>query len=362
MSGKELLAGRVMLHVGDCLDVMARLPENSIDACVTDGPYFLPEMAARFGSATSARVKHGDDGAFARKADGFRGKPAIVSDICNRVETWAAVHRVLKPGAFLLAFNATKAYHRMACAAEDAGFEVRDTFQWLYGTGQPHGKPLGKFVDRAILGDACDDDEYARGPITHSAAFYEDRDICVKPACELIMVARKPLIGTISQNLLAYGTGSLDVANCRVSHATGTSYPANVFHDGSPEVMAGFPLDGSGHSVGRFFWHSKANDADRAGSSHPTVKPPGLMQELVRLVSAPGQTILDPFAGSGSTGEAAFREGRNAVLIEIDDEFAGDIERRMALAMSGPDERRRESIKAKEGDKPFEAGSLFAGL
>lgn len=359
---KELLGGRVILHAGDCLDVMARLPENSIDACVTDGPYFLPEIAARMGRAGSAAIQQGTDGAYARKAAGFMNKPAIVSDVCNRVATWEAVFRVLKPGAFLLAFNATKAYHRMACAVEDAGFEVRDCLSWLYGTGQPHGKPLDKFVDRKVLGAWCDDDELARGPVSHSAAFFADRDIALKPAQELILMARKPLEGTIGDNLVMNGCGSLDVTACRVEHATGTSWPANVMHDGSPEVMARFPIDASGHSAARFFWHPKADDHDRAGSDHATVKPVTLMQGLVRLVTSTGQTILDPFAGTGTTGEAAWREGRNAVLIEIDEQFQNDIVRRMSLALAGPDERRRESVKAKVGDKPFEAGSLFAGI
>jgi site-specific DNA-methyltransferase (adenine-specific) len=357
---ESFCGGRVTLHRGGMLDVLAGMAENSIDAGVTDPPYFLPEMEKRFGAPTAARAK-GE--MFSRGAKGAaHGKGAVFGDIANRVETWAAVYRVLKPGAHLFAFNYPKAFAHMQIAAEAAGFETRDVYSWLYGTGFPHGKPLGKFIDRAILGDVCDADELARGPVTHMAAFYAERDITVKPAAELILVARKPIEGTIGENLIRYGAGSLDVTGCRVQHATGSSFPANVLHDGSPEVMGMFPRDASGEPVARFFWHPKADEQDRAGSGHPTVKPLALMRYLVRLASKPGDIVLDPFAGSGTTGEAAFIEGRRAALIEIDPQFQDDIANRMRTAFAGPDERRRTLIKAKGTDTPFEAGSLFAGL
>lgn len=359
MTATDLLGGRVILHAGDCLDVMAALPENSVDACVTDGPYFLPSISNRFGSETAA-VAQGR--IFQGSQAGFIGKPSITSDICTKPELWAAVLRILKPGGHLLSFAATKGFGRMQVAAEDAGFETRDMLVWLYGTGFPKGKPLGKFMDRHYLGDHLDDDELARGPVSHSAAFYDERDIVLKPAIEPILLARKPLIGTISDNLAAFGTGSLDVTGCRVEHGTGSSYPSNVLLDGSGEVIAAFPRDADGRSAARFFYSAKADAFDRAGSNHPTVKPVSLMQYLVRLVTAPGQIVIDPFAGTGTTGEAAWREGRRALLIEIDADFQTDIVRRHALAVAGPEERRRESIKAKVGEKPFEAGSLFASL
>lgn len=169
-------------------------------------------------------------------------------------------------------------------------------------------------------------------------------------------------------------------------------WPANIVHDGSEEVLAAFPGDltsgkpagikagnnnnvfgqfaggipvtgfGDSGSAARFFYTAKADEDDRLGSKHPTVKPLNLMQWLCRLVTPPGGTVLDPFAGTGTTGEAAFREGFNAVLIEREPEYQADIRRRMALVMSGPEERKRESIKAKVGDLPFEAGSLFAPI
>jgi DNA modification methylase len=357
---KKLLGGRIALHSGDCLEIMDRLPASSVHAAVTDGPYHLPEMAKRFGSASSARSKgriHGE-GAMG----GFHGKAAIVGDILNRVETWQRVFRVLKPGGHLAAFNAVVPYAHMQVAAEAAGFETRTVLMWLYGTGLPRGKPLGKFVDRKLLGAWCDDDELARGPVSHSAAFYDECDIVLKPAVEMIMLARKPIEGSIGDNLIKHGTGALNINACRVQHETGSSYPANLLHDGSGAVTDAFPTDHTGKCVARFFWSPKASEADRAGSGHPTIKPLALMQWLVRLVSQPGQTVIDPFAGSGTTGEAAWREGRRAVLIEIDPQFQRDIVRRMAMANAGPEERKQKIIKATAGDRPFEAGSLFASI
>ena len=177
-------------------------------------------------------------------------------------------------------------------------------------------------------------------------------------------------------------------------------WPANVVHDGSDEVVGAFPnthgagaarkgssdpkkekykseacygeftkdtgrmhrFGDNGGSAARFFYSAKADADDRIGSKHPTVKPVDLMQWICRLVTPNGGTLLDPFSGTGTTGEAAFREGFKAVLIEREVEYQADIRRRMALCMSGPDERKREAIKAKVGNMPFEVGSLFAGL
>jgi site-specific DNA-methyltransferase (adenine-specific) len=172
-------------------------------------------------------------------------------------------------------------------------------------------------------------------------------------------------------------------------------WPANIVHDGSAEVVAAFPdVHGAGAarngssepresnhknvtswsmqsstgdmfrigdsgSAARFFYTSKADSDDRLGSKHPTVKPLDLMQWLVRLVTPPRGTCLDCFAGTGTLGEAAWREGMAAVLIEAEAEYQADIRRRMALALAGPDERQRESIKAK--NLPYDPGPLFGG-
>jgi hypothetical protein len=235
----------------------------------------------------------------------------------------------------------------------------------------------------------------------------------LKPAMELIAVARRPLIGTLAENVLAHGTGGLNVDGCRVSTSdtlsigsgrinlaggrggvtggeqhTAGRWPANLVHDGSEEVVAAFPAEAggapgtrnnAGHksvakghetpnqtsgfgdsgSAARFFYAAKADSDDRLGSKHPTIKPVDLMQWLVRLITPPGGTVLDPFSGTGTTGEAAIREGMCAVLIEREPEYLADIARRMNLALGGPDERRHATLKAK--GMVLDAGPLFAG-
>ena len=210
-----------------------------------------------------------------------------------------------------------------------------------------------------------------------------------------IVLARKPLSEkTVAANVLRWGTGALNIDATRIqsgdlpSACKGTGWaaqdkknaeqgyrpasyyaeqdgveyspnslgrwPANLAHDGSEEVLSGFPND-----AGRFFYSAKASKADRAGSKHPTVKPVKLMQWLVRMITPPGGTVLDPFAGSGTTGHAALLEGFNAVLIEREAEYRADITRRIELALSG-DVEKKSAITKKEntsdlplfGDKP----------
>lgn len=193
---------------------------------------------------------------------------------------------------------------------------------------------------------------------------------------------------TVAENVLAHGVGGLNIDACLIGAETRTRtrstgqlvssnmsmaggnyarqpsgevagrWPANVLHDGSDEVLAGFPGDAEG-SAARFFFSAKADGHDRAGSKHPTIKPVDLMAYFIRLLVPKGATIIDPFAGSGTTGEAAFREGVNAILIEREAEYCDDIRRRRAFCLSGPDERKREASKARHGTP--DAGPLFGG-
>jgi site-specific DNA-methyltransferase (adenine-specific) len=255
-------------------------------------------------------------------------------------------------------------------------------------------------------------------PATPEAAAWEGWGTALKPAREPICLARKPLIGTVAANVLAHGTGALNIDGCRIhaDDAQGGKYtvkrrkpgatlnksggnwrpeegvefhgemkpgrwPANLIHDGSAEVVALFPQSdgqagtvrgtepsaptkdiygrfggrvrsearGDTGSAARFFnafppegeplrYCPKAAKADRAGSRHPTVKPIALMRWLCRLVTPPGGTILDPFAGSGTTGVAALAEGFAPILIERDANYAADLRRRFDLAANDADE------------------------
>ena len=427
---ETFINGRIILHCGDCIEVLATLLADSIDSVVCDPPYHLQSIHKRFAKVGRDDKTWTSSGPHQRTAAGFMNKKWDGGDVSSRPETWAAAFRVMKPGAFLVAFGGTRTYHRMACAIEDAGFEVRDTIAWLYGSGFPKSHDVSKGIDRQagavrkVIGRSNRDigpsqiqnKPFARGisletqglltaPATAEAAQWEGWGTALKPAFEPLILARKPLGPgmTVAGNVLAYGTGGINIAACRVqsdaSHDsrvpninTQGRWPANLVHDGSDEVLKGFPENTGAQgivrgneasnptsnvygayrrqpskvprdepgSAARFFYIAKADVDDRLGSKHPTVKPLDLMQWLVRLVTPPGGTVLDCFAGTGTTGEAAFREGFNAVLIERESEYQADIRRRMSLMLSGPDERRREVIKA--SGKVQDAGPLFANL
>ena len=353
------------IEQGDCLAVLPRLASEGvlIDSVVTDPPYHLTSIVKRFGKNGSAPAQFGTDGAFARASRGFMGKTWDGGDVAFRPETWAAVMSVMKPGAHLLAFGGTRTYARMAVAIEDAGFEIRDCIAWIYGSGFPKSHNQGDGWGTAL-----------------------------KPAMELICVARKPLSEkTVAANVLQHGTGAINVDGCRIegepvtinrpeawsgfgqekrpryeqSQNTAGRWPANVTHDGSEEVLSGFPESGpppgnthppfqhkggvfgggligteniikDSGSTARFFYTAKASASEREGSKHPTVKPLDLMRWLVRLVTPPKGVVLDPFAGSGTTGVAAVCEGMDAILIERETEYIADIERRVKAAIGEP--------------------------
>jgi DNA modification methylase len=411
---KSFHDGKITLYAGDCLDVLKAMPENSIDAVVTDPPYHLTSIVKRFsknGYSKSNLEQPSDKnldgimaGSFRRLAKGFMGKQWDGGDIAFRLELWAEVLRVLKPGGHMVAFSGTRTYHRMVCAIEDAGFEVRDQLAWVFGSGFPKshnvaigidkasgaleprgkgfntaGQNVGLNQNRELPSDHPDYAGYS--PATDAARQWQGWGTALKPAFEPICLCRKPLSeGTIAANVLRWGTGALNIDGCRIegsprnpgfvnpaedgrpmmatSNAKLVGYespagrwPANLCHDGSPEVLAGFP---NGES--RFFYTSKADADDRLRSAHPTVKPVDLMQWLVKLVCPKGATVLDPFAGTGTTGAASFIEGCKAILIEREAEYLADIERRMGMLLSGPDERARKLAQA----EPYETLPLFA--
>lgn len=212
------------LYNGDCLEVLATLPENSVDTCITDPPYHLTSIVKRFGSETAAPAQYGTDGAFARASKGFMGKTWDGGNVAADPATWAAVYRVLKPGAILLAFGGTRTYHRMVCAIEDAGFEIRDTIAWVYGSGFPKSYDISKGIDkqagaeREVVGVREDFNKRARkngvpsseyimaggwksttetvgiltSPSTPEAQLWHGWGTALKPAWEIICVASKP--------------------------------------------------------------------------------------------------------------------------------------------------------------------------
>ena len=209
---RSFLDGRVTLYAGDCLAVLDTLSENSIDSCVTDPPYHLASIVKRFGKEGSAAAQHGTDGLYARASRGFMGKEWDGGDIAFDPVTWAEVLRVLKPGAHLVAFAAAKNAHRMICAIEDAGFEIRDCLQWLYGSGFPKSHNLK--------------DEWAGW------------GTALKPAFEPICLARKPLSeASVAANVLRWGTGALNIDGCRVETDENRARMNNARTDGTSYIV-----------------------------------------------------------------------------------------------------------------------------
>jgi site-specific DNA-methyltransferase (adenine-specific) len=425
------LENAVVYH-GSNLDVLPTLPDNSVDAIVTDPPYEL----------------------------GFMGKSWDSSGIAYSVELWAECLRVLKPGGHLLAFGGSRTWHRIAVAIEDAGFDVRDSIAWLYGSGFPKSLDVSKAIDKttgaerevtgsykatgtarsskhigakthAALGDYLADVEtiYQTAPATEEAKKWQGWGTALKPAFEPVVVARKPLVGTVAANVLLWGVGGLNIDGSRIgttvetwpssrnysakemsrpgstnaddaeTQSTGPApagrWPANIILD---EHTAGLLDEQSGLSkssdhlrvsqasksnsmntvlgahegygisdfggASRFFYVAKASKKDRnegledlpdalltgrdegqdamqnayktrskvTKNIHPTVKPTALMEYLVKLVTPPGGTVLDPFTGSGSTGKAALLNGFKFIGIELTADYLPIIEGRLKHA------------------------------
>ena len=415
-----------MLLKGDCRQQLATLPDNSVHSIITDPPYEL----------------------------GFMGKSWDSTGIAYNPEVWQQCLRVLKPGGHLLAFGGSRTYHRLASAIEDAGFEIRDQIMWVYGSGFPKSLDVSKAIDKqagaaretigegryssrrpqdSTVGRVCYSDgvsdygsSLVTAPATDAAKQWDGWGTALKPAHEPIVLARKPLDGTVANNVLTHGVGALNIDGCRIGTSGGTSatgidlthrvrdakqgfrrnteitqldagrWPANFIHDGSDEVLELFPetaagarpakankptgehyeggwgpiSDGQrvtfqGDSAARFFYCAKASRTERntglehlqpqrhsdrpsddlpGGDNprnrtntpqtnfHPTVKPLALIHYLIKLITPPGGTILDPFLGSGTTAVAATHLGHPWIGCELTPDYWPIIEARIAHA------------------------------
>ena len=390
----------MMIINDDSLEYVKTLEENSVESIVTDPPYELKFMGNKWDS----------------------------TGISFKKETWETFIRVLKPGGFLLAFGCPKNMHRIVCAIEDAGFIIRDSIYYMYGTGMAKGQNIGKAIESKLTnGSANTKDfkkldgikattsigynnthanndrpnnynglEYNKEVFFHTkeGEYYSDFHTQLKPSCEVICVAQKPLSEkTFAENVLKWGTGAFNIGACRISHnepikTTNRSkrsdnevfnddncgfdnsknniasanpkgrFPTNIILDeeagklldeqsgiskstggqsnsvfrtnstiyrtGKDNIVKKDPGYGDVGGASRFFYCAKASKKEKnlgcenlpKGNTHVTVKPLSLMRYLVKLVTPPNGTVLDPFMGSGTTGIACELEGFKFIGVE----------------------------------------------
>jgi site-specific DNA-methyltransferase (adenine-specific) len=345
---------------GDNRDTLKTIPDNSIDAIITDPPYGIDFLGKSWDANTGA------------------------------LDTYRECLRVLKPGGHILAFSAARTYHHLAVTLEQAGFEIRDQIMWIYSSGFPKSQDVGKSIDRAAgkkdpnygtdkasvvtTAEHRTESTYVRCKICNkglngNTAKDCDKDPCglkynyqteegktwsgwgtaLKPAHEPIALARKPMKQTVAKNVQTWGTGAINIDATRISYDGPTDKP--VPHGGkarqhkdnpgwmsttghkiieNPEIneIGRFPSNviGSIPDYQKYFYCPKVSRKERhmgfpednTGNNHPTVKPIELMKYLIKLITPAGGTVLDPFNGSGSTGCAAVELGHPYIGCELD--------------------------------------------
>lgn len=374
-----------MILNGDSLQRLKEFPDNYFHSVVTDPPYGLSFMGKKWDYNVPS------------------------------VALWKEVLRVLKPGGHLLSFGGTRTYHRMVLNIEDAGFEIRDQIQWIYGSGFPKSHDISKAIDREagakrevieerlkngnMKGKGYKSEQAGQksvcnitAPTTAAAKQWQGWGSALKPANEPIVMARKPIEGTLAQNTLKHGCGGINVDAGRIGFSStedsdkvlgptlttqkGAKHTAGAMTGGIHRIDAGNPqgrfpaniiFDEEAAAVlgepSRFFYVAKASKRERnagldgelkqkqgarpksadasgkfpdhdhrvsGGNNHPTVKPIKLMEYLIKLVTPPAGIVLDPFCGSGSTGVAAKNLGLGFVGIEREKEYCEIAEKRLA--------------------------------
>lgn len=413
-----------MIIHGDSIERMRLLPENLVDAIVTDPPYGIGFMGKEWDNFKPSAIEEGMEkdkrpktGIASTRTSNIAGTYDTSISGSKKFQKWCEdwsreAFRVLKPGAFMLVSCSTRMYHRMTCGIEDAGFQIRDTIMWIYGSGFPKSLNIGKQIDkiqgndREVIGEkvrgdvekakqngttfaAADANKnnkdifgYGKEILTKGNSEWEGWGTALKPACEPIVVARKPLSEkSVASNCLKWGTGGINIEACRIpagendrqdygrdkdipykteSNSLGnfkknTSYkrpeagrfPANIIFDEEAGEILGEPS--------RFFYCAKASKKERnygcenlptqrkshmqttngtgtrsmkdgfpdtyVQNNHPTVKPINLMEYLVKLVSKEGATVLDPFLGSGTTAIACIKLKRKWIGIEREEDY-----------------------------------------
>ncbi len=380
-----------MILSGDSINKLRTLDAESVSALVTDPPYGMGNTSPARVAECLASWSTGET--WTPTGKGFMGKSW--DSWVPPPELWREVFRVMKSGAHGLVFASSRTQDLMSISLRLAGFEVRDTIQWLYGSGFPKSHNVSKAIDKNLgyesqiisthknRGQKTDlstmsdyKGEYnITAPSSEPAKRYEGWGTALKPAYEPIILIRKPLSGTVAQNVLEHGTGGLNINGCRVPLKEGENTSVTPNENKVTEDLRGFRNKSSkigsmnrdcdkgrwpanvilDHEAGqllgeaqRFFYCPKAGKREReAGLSgpdnirkniHPTVKPLDLMRYLVRLITPPQGTVLDPFAGSGTTLCAAALEGFPYIGIEREAEYIEIIKARVKHWTPEPDE------------------------
>ena len=305
-----------MIKVGNCIDLMSEMSDCSVDSVVTDPPYEL----------------------------GFMGKSWDATGIAYNIDVWQQCLRILKPGGHLLAFGGSRTYHRLACAIEDSGFEIRDQIMWVYGSGFPKSLNIGKAIDKAagaerevvgytdphdprtamarsIYGGEIQEGAGLGNPITAPATAqakqWEGWGTALKPAHEPIVVARKPLENNVTDK-----TNCLMVQFIYCSKASTSERNAGL--KDLPKKKADLRSD-----IAAGMWKDKNAPHQ---NFHPTVKPVTLMRSLIKFATPINGIVLDPFLGSGTTAVAAIHENINWMGFEMNPEYATIAKRRVEHA------------------------------
>ena len=292
---------------GDALEILPRLPANSVDLVLTDPPYFLDKLDNEWTPERAARRFYKSQAVFhlppGMKFDPNQGR---------RMYEWylevsRELLRVLKPGGFFFSFSSPRLFHRMACAVEDAGFHIRDTFLWLYTQNQPKAMGVAHFIERMPLS------EEAKHSLKERLSGWKTPQ--VKSCYEPIIVAQKPYEGTFLENMLQYGVG-LFHTEVRIGQ---NMFPANVLL-----------VEGVEETLDKYFLVPKPSVEERgAFNQHPSVKPLALCEYLIRLAAPEGAVVLDPFLGSGTTALAAHNLKRRYIGIEINPEYVAIARQRL---------------------------------
>ncbi len=296
------------ITLGDSLELIKKLDENSIDLVLTDPPYFLDKMDNNWkdekvaDARNQAAVKSLPSGMVFNKKQGL--------EFYNWFKQISAeLLRVLKPGAFFFSFSSPRLYHRLVSAIDDAGFEIRDNFIWLYTLNQPKAMSLNHFIDKMAISEGEKD--------ALKDQFKGWKTPQIKSCYEPIVMAQKPVDGTFLNTFIEYGTGLINT-EVKVGQ---NMFPTNVM-----------TIENINEIIDKYFLINKPNKTEKGDiNHHKTVKPVALCEHIIKLTCfKKDAVVLDPFVGSGTTAVAAKSLGVNFIGIDINPEYIEIAENRLS--------------------------------